>query len=68
MTVYRLTGIGQSLGSTPNLNDIPTLKVVNFLRRNGYEATDEMITAHTGVEKYDLSCIAKNVKVIRAVG
>lgn len=68
MTVYRLSAIGVSVAKNPNRNDTNTLKVINWLYRHGYQATDDTLTAYTGVTKYELASIARDKKAIVAVG
>lgn len=68
LSVYRLTTIGLSIAGNPNNNDTPTLKVANFLYRHGYQASDDMIEAYTGVTKYEQSRIVQDKKTIIAVG
>ena len=68
MTVYRLTRIGLAAASNPNDGSTDALKVVNYLYRHGYQATDDTLTAYTGVTKYELASIARDKKAIQAVG
>ena len=68
MTVYRLSQIGISAAKNPNRNDTDALRVVNWLYRHGYQASDDTLSAYTGLSKYELAAIARDKKAIVAVG
>lgn len=50
MRIYSLTGVGQSIASTPTNNDTPGWRIVYFLRRHGNRASDDQIKQFTGLD------------------
>jgi len=66
--IYRLTRIGKAAADNPNNNDTPGLQICNFLRKHGYEGSDDLIMQQTGVTGMDLLHTEKVSKAIYVVG